>query len=231
MIAADDLVDFAPRRADAGQVRCRQQLGFSQDAGDGGMGALAGRTAGAIGHGDEVGRERRQTLDRLPQAALHLLGLRREELERDRRGFKRAVPVRYGRRNLGHGTTNSTKRDVRLGRRSSKLSQTGLSKQPILNGKLPNFCKRIHNIRPVIWSLGTASLVRRSRNVPVKCQFQRNWSVWAEGAPRIKMWAIDHLRVGFMFRPTHLVGPVTSPVCWRAPDLRDRALCRPAPGH
>jgi len=27
VIAADDLVDFAPRRADAGQVRCRQQLG------------------------------------------------------------------------------------------------------------------------------------------------------------------------------------------------------------
>ena len=110
VIAADDIVDLAARSADAGQMRCRQQLGFSQDAGDGGMGALAGRTAGAIGHGDEVGRERRQTLDRLPQAALHLLGLRREELERDRRGFKRAVPVRYGRRNLGHGTTNSTKR-------------------------------------------------------------------------------------------------------------------------
>src|SRR6266849_6520042 len=93
VIAADDIVDLAARRADAGQMRGRQQLGFSQDAGNGGMGALAGRTAGAIGHGDEIGCERRKTLDRLPQAALHLLGLRREELERDRRGFNRAVPV------------------------------------------------------------------------------------------------------------------------------------------
>ena len=110
VIAADDIVDLAARSADAGQMRGRQQLGLGQDAGDGGMGALAGRSAGAIGHGDEIGRERRETLDRLPQAALHLLGLRREELERDRRGFQRAVSVRCGRRNLGHGTTHSTKR-------------------------------------------------------------------------------------------------------------------------
>ena len=54
MIAIDDLVDFAARGADAGQMRGRQQIGFGQDAGDGGMGALAGRSARAIGHGDEI---------------------------------------------------------------------------------------------------------------------------------------------------------------------------------
>ena len=94
VIAVDDVVDLAARGADAGQMRGRRQLGFVQDAGDGGMGALAGRAAGAVGHRDEVGRERRQPLDGVPQAALHLLGLRREELEGDRRRFQRAVPVR-----------------------------------------------------------------------------------------------------------------------------------------
>src|SRR6202045_508917 len=39
-IAADDLGDLAARRADAGQMRGRQQFGFSQDARDGGMGTL-----------------------------------------------------------------------------------------------------------------------------------------------------------------------------------------------
>src|ERR1700687_6165653 len=108
VIAADDIVDLAARRADAGQMRGRQKVGLSEDAGDGGMGALPGRSAGAIGDRDEIGRERRETLDGLPQAALHLLRLRREELERDRRGFRRAVSIRRGGRNLGHGTTNST---------------------------------------------------------------------------------------------------------------------------
>ncbi len=107
VIARDDVVDLALRRADAGQMRGRDQAGLFQDAGDGGMGALAGRAAGAIGHRDEVGAERRQPLDGLPQAALHLLGLRREELEGDRGRFQRAVPVGRGGRNLGHGTHNT----------------------------------------------------------------------------------------------------------------------------
>jgi hypothetical protein len=54
VVAADDFVDLAARRANAGQMRGRQQVGLSQDTGDGGMGALAGRSAGAIGNGDEV---------------------------------------------------------------------------------------------------------------------------------------------------------------------------------
>ncbi len=100
VIAADDLVDLATRGAHAGQMRGRQQVGLSQDAGDGGMGALPRRSAGAIGHRDEIGRQRRETFYRLKQAAFHLLRLGREELERDVRGFGRAV---RGGRNLGHG--------------------------------------------------------------------------------------------------------------------------------
>ena len=88
VIARHHVVDLAPGRADAGQMRGRGQAGLFQDAGNGGMGALPRRSAGAIGHRDEVGAERRQPVDGLPQAALHLLGLRREELERDLRRMR-----------------------------------------------------------------------------------------------------------------------------------------------
>src|SRR6266404_153492 len=87
VIAADDLVDLAARRADAGQMRGRQQVSLSKDARDGGMGALPRGPAGAIGHRDEIGSQRRKTLDGFPQAALHFLGFRREELEGDRGAF------------------------------------------------------------------------------------------------------------------------------------------------
>ncbi len=165
VIAADDIVDLAARRADAGQMRGRRQAGLGQDAGDGGMGALAGRPAGAIGHRHETGRERRQPLDGVPQAALHLLGLGRKELKGDRRLLQRAVAVRRGGRNLGHGTTNSTSilpgwTDGRSSRRGAKISERGLLKQPITDGKLPNFC-RIHEIIVHVCS-GWAGLVRHS---------------------------------------------------------------------
>src|SRR5258705_7259431 len=91
VIAADDLVDLAARGANAGQMRGRQEIGLGEDAGNGGMSALAGRAAGAIGHGNEIRGERRETLDGLPQALLHLLGLRRKELEGDRGRFERAL--------------------------------------------------------------------------------------------------------------------------------------------
>src|SRR5882724_11447679 len=102
VIAADDLVDLAPRSADASQMRGRKKLGFSEDAGDGGVGALAGRTARAIGHRHEIRSERRQALDGVPEALLHLFGFRRKELKGDCRMFQPAL--RCGRRNLGHGT-------------------------------------------------------------------------------------------------------------------------------
>src|SRR6267143_5514668 len=84
VIAADDIVDLAARRANTGQMRGRQKVGFRKNPGDGGMGTLAGRSASAIGDRHEAGGERRQTLDGLPEIALHFLGLWRKELEGDR---------------------------------------------------------------------------------------------------------------------------------------------------
>jgi hypothetical protein len=138
VIAADDIVDLAARRADAGQMRGRQQAGFVEDAGDGGMGALAGRSAGAIGHRDEIGRQRRETLDGVPQAALHLLGLGREELKGDRGRLQRTVSVRRGGRNLGHDTTNSTLwSDIRSSCRALKYAECRRSNSPLKVGNCP----------------------------------------------------------------------------------------------
>src|SRR5205085_11316394 len=47
------------------------------------MRALAGRSAGAIGHGNEARLERLESLDRLPQRLRHLFRLRRKEFEAD----------------------------------------------------------------------------------------------------------------------------------------------------
>ena len=77
------LVDLVARRAHAGQMRGRRQRGLGEDALHRRVGALARRAARAVGHRHEIRPQRREPLDRLPQRALHLLGLRREELERD----------------------------------------------------------------------------------------------------------------------------------------------------
>ena len=73
VIARDHVVDLALRCADAGQMRGRRQIGLFEDAGDGRMGALAGRSPGAIGHRHEIGGKRRQPVDGFPERALHLL--------------------------------------------------------------------------------------------------------------------------------------------------------------
>ena len=80
-IIAGDLVDLLARRADAGQMRGRGQLGFLDDPLDGGVGALAGRTAGAVGHRHEARMQRSERLDRLPQRRRHRVALRRKEFE------------------------------------------------------------------------------------------------------------------------------------------------------
>src|ERR1700722_17020327 len=139
VIAADDLVDLAARRPDAGQMGCWGQAGFSQDAGDGGMGALARGSAGAIGHRDEVGGGRSPALDGLPQIALHLLALGREEFEGDCWRFQCAMAIRRGGRILGHGTTNSTQscKDVRLSCSALKYAERTRSNSPSLMGSCP----------------------------------------------------------------------------------------------
>jgi hypothetical protein len=82
-IAARDFVDLLARRSDAGQMGGRGQLGFGDDPLDGGVGALAGRAAGAVGHRHKARPERRQRLDRPPQRFGHRFGLGREKFEAD----------------------------------------------------------------------------------------------------------------------------------------------------
>ena len=109
-IGCDHLVDLGAGRRHAGEMRGGRERRLGEDALDRRVGALAGRAAGAVGDRDEVRRERREPRDRLPQGLLHLLGLRREELEGDAdarvRGCGsgwRAAAVRAPSRDLARG--------------------------------------------------------------------------------------------------------------------------------
>ncbi len=82
--------------------------------------ALAGRPTGAIGHRHEGRVQRRQALDGVPQGALHLLGLRREELEGDIWRRLRVMAVGGGGLYLGH--RDSTNSESGTGRRASSLA-------------------------------------------------------------------------------------------------------------
>src|SRR5437764_10375425 len=101
------------------------------------MGALTRGSAGAIGHGHEIRRQRRQPVDGLPQAPLHVFRLGRKELEGDFWRMQRAMAVESGGRNLGHGTSQSSERMGRYqaSRPSAKISQRRSAKQPIMDGK------------------------------------------------------------------------------------------------
>src|SRR5262249_37870077 len=82
-IVADHGVDLGAGGGDAGEMRGRGERSLAKDALDGCVGALAGRTAGAVGHRHEIGFERREPGDGFPKGLFHLLGLRREELGGD----------------------------------------------------------------------------------------------------------------------------------------------------
>ena len=77
------------------QVRCGAPVsGVSPlDTTDHAMRALARRAVGAVGHGDEARRERRQALDRAPQRGLHR-GIRRAGRTRTTRFQRRAAHAR-----------------------------------------------------------------------------------------------------------------------------------------
>ena len=92
-VAARDLVHLGAARADAGQMRRRHQRGFAQDSGDGGVGALARRAAGAVSDRYETRAKRFEPLDRRPQDLLHLLGPGGKELEGDL-GARQIFPCR-----------------------------------------------------------------------------------------------------------------------------------------
>src|SRR5215468_1884946 len=80
-IRADHTIDLRAVGSHAGQMRSRCERGLRYDPPDSRVGALACRSAGAVGDGDEGGGEWRESRDRLPQGFFHLLGLRRKELE------------------------------------------------------------------------------------------------------------------------------------------------------
>jgi hypothetical protein len=82
-IGVDDGIDLGLGRGDAGEMRSRHQRGFADEPPHRRMRALARRTTRAIGHRDEIGTERCKPADRLPETLFHLIGLRREELERN----------------------------------------------------------------------------------------------------------------------------------------------------
>src|SRR5690348_4443746 len=104
------------------------------------MGALTGRATGAIGHRDEIGGQRRQAVDRVPEIALHLLRLGREELERDFWRLQHALPIGRGNGKLGHDfSKNPWECGQQAYRVEPKIGQTRGSKQPIGIGKLPNY--------------------------------------------------------------------------------------------
>ncbi len=121
-IIADHLVHFLARGGDAGQMRRRRQRRLVQDALDGGMGALAGGAAGAIGHRDEIRAQRRKPRHRLPQRLLHLLRLGRKEFERDAdaalaAGVGDAAGARVCRRSSRH-LARWREHDARIARRA-----------------------------------------------------------------------------------------------------------------
>src|SRR5262245_14449803 len=81
-IVADDAVDLSAVGGDAGEMGGGGQRRLPQHAPDRGVGALAGRAAGAIGYRNVARPERLEPADRAPQRLFHRLAFRRKELER-----------------------------------------------------------------------------------------------------------------------------------------------------
>ena len=98
-IGARDIVDLAAARADAGQVRGGRKVGFAHQPLDRGVGPLAGRSAGAIGHRHEARRSGASVSIECHSVSAILSRLGREEFEADldvaaRRGEQRRVAAR-----------------------------------------------------------------------------------------------------------------------------------------
>src|SRR5205814_6006825 len=135
VISRHHLIDIAAWRVNAGEMRRRREAGFGEDAGNGRVGAFPGRTAGAIGHRNEIGGKWREAADGLPETALHLFGFGRKKFKRDR-GRERAAAIGRGGCNLGHETTNSTS----LRRAKNRPMHTG-SDSPSYMGNCPLACE------------------------------------------------------------------------------------------
>ena len=135
VIVAKRLVDLAARGADAGQMRRGLHRRFAHDALDRRMGALARRAAGAIGDRDETGLSGSSRSIASHKVRLHLLGLGREELERD---LDRRAGAAEGDRFRGH-QANSRRRfgkasEMTRGSSASQNATVSLPASPLAGG-------------------------------------------------------------------------------------------------
>jgi hypothetical protein len=80
-ILPDHSPQLGDRVVDGRQVADRGQRGIRGDAFGDPHGRVAGRTTGAVGHGDEGRSQRLQLANGPPEQRLALLGLRRKEFE------------------------------------------------------------------------------------------------------------------------------------------------------
>ena len=83
MIVAKRLANFITCGADTGQMRRGLHRRLARHAFDQRVGALAGRTAGAVSDRHEGGIQWLEARGRFPQVRLHVRVFRREKLERD----------------------------------------------------------------------------------------------------------------------------------------------------
>ena len=160
-VAADDLVDFALGGLHTGQMRGGHERGFLDQSRHGGVRALARRTAGAVGDGDEPRADRLEAADGLPQALFHLVRLGRKELERHADG---GCALGYGTWGHGiwlvlvgiHATTSMVSVDPALpaGAFASRPRAGARTAQPEGNGQLVG-------LRAPLWGCGGRHVLLR----------------------------------------------------------------------
>ena len=234
MIAVDDFIDLAARGTHTSQMRGRGQAGLGQDAGDGGMGALAGRSAGAIGHRYEIGRERRQPVDGVPQAALHLLGLGRKELKGNGREFLRCKAVLRGGRRLGHGTTNSTAAVKTSGLATGWQNRPNALIQTAHHGwEIAQFLGITHTVCPIFKKVGKIEAEQYARYSERK--MAKLYGLFAPEAqfpldrpPELFLWAIYKIFLIQTNWPTRRSGPRSAGLAGARLICAARAFVGPA---
>ena len=111
-------------RADAGEVRGRQQRRFREDPLDRAVGALARASAGAVGNGYEARGQWLESLDRAPEGLLHFRSPGRKELERHLQ--RHADPVNEKSREPERPPGGAVLAIVLRGRNRHKLPRTSI---------------------------------------------------------------------------------------------------------
>ena len=110
-------------------MRGRRQRRLVEDALDGGVRALARRAAGAIGHRDEIGRERRQARDRPPTACFSISSVFGGKNSNETRMRRAPCACRAGWRaeRVHHATSRDGRRAAMRGSRASQSETRDLA--------------------------------------------------------------------------------------------------------